>query len=630
MAEPQRLLPPFGGAANNLPFVDQAKPSDRGRFVPLEGERNMRPVPTKDGRPQYGTRPGLQKRFPQRFGTDAARRFQMLEVIERASAVTSYELGDATAFTANNSIPKRSELVSLNIGLVDTTSQALRDAFRLYGTAGVGTLDRNAAASAQAVDALPTGVPNTVTPVWAGRHPGSTLAALAYPYVDSVGGTQNRLAVVFIHPATGLFVGCKVIAPADEEAAAPDNQVATAFAWTERALWIARGKALWYIPTPVMGGRARVWQPSSTQALLSSVDPDRPLDAAKTITAMAVVPGTGDVWACFQGSEEAGSYANPAGTITAGVYAGFYRSGLFLLRETADVGTMAYRLATVALASSEELSTDAFVELSSGNPRVHSSFRFSQWLERFPRGAYPTAVAADADGSAYVTFTNQGWGPDATRPPNGSVRYTSVCKVDASGSLVWETDPGTVIGTELGGKLAGVATYYPTDIPDQDGGNAGTTSKDGPALRAVATDSAGLVVVAGRVGTGRWSVYGLSSATGALRWRNRTQGNTATDGAGGTAAWDQPGAAGRGTPRYGVGFDPSDSNVVLAGAHSDTWNDLSASAHPNPWGVVFKLTPDGVISWAMTPTQDDAHPSPVCLAVGEGFILVGSADYTDT
>ena len=625
MPKKPRLQPPVKGVASAAPFVDTPD-----RFTALEGERNVR-AQDQENIGRVSTRPGFQRQFPLQLGTAAHRRIQGLKSISRASATTSYALGPKTVMGPTNALGRAAGLVALNVGVLNPAVQGLREAFMVAGTAGASSVKRGGALATIALPEL-TEFPATSEPEWVCTHPTGSLAALGFNYVTA--GGQNRTLVLLVDIATGNYAGVKVIAPAGENILDANNQPVLGACWTADALWMARGTALWYEPVVTEGGRTMMVDPLRVSPLVSAADPSRPLTAASRIVNLSAytLNGRTRVWAAFEGSTVAGATSNPVGLITAGTIAKHFRSGLFLLEQTADVADNTYRLATVALPDSEGLLGDGYVEVSGALPTVHSSVRFSAWLTRAPRGALPTALAADpVDGSVYVAFTNQGWGPTAAFPPDGSAPYTTLAKFSETGNFLWEDDTASNIGAEQGGKLTGVATKYPCDIPDEDGANAGTTSHDGPAIRALACNGAGSLYASGRINGGRWNVFGRNSADGSLRWQQRTEGNTATSGGGGSVAWPLAGAAGRGGVRNGLAIDPTDAQVIIAGARNDTWKSTDpAVAHQAPWAMIWKLAgTTGAIQWGFSATQDDVETDPTCLSAGLAGVVYGCNSFTD-
>lgn len=625
MPKSPRLQPPTKGVASGTPFVDTHE-----SFTALEGERNVR-TQDRDGVGRVSTRPGFQKQFALQMGTAASRRVQGLKTISRASANTSYALGAKTVISVANAIGRAAGLVDLNVAVLNPATQGLRGTFKVFGSASQSRMKRG---GSLATINLPeaTDFPTSIAPAWACTHPAGTLAAVGFNFTAA--SNQVRTLVLFIEPSTGNYAGVKLLAPVSESPVDPQNHPVLGACFTANALWMARGTRLWYVPVKTFAGRTVMVDPAGTKATLSTVDPDRTLAAASRITALATytLGGKTRVWAAFDGEGSGGAHQTPDGTITAGTIAKHFRAGLFLLEETPDTAADTYRLATVVLPTSAPVVGDAYAEVASGQPVQHWSIRLSQWLTRAPRGGLPTALCADpVDGSVYVSFTNQGWGPSASFAPNGSAPYTTIAKFDTTGDLLWEQDTASAIGSEAGGKLAGVGTTYPTDIPNEDGGNIGTTDRDGPAIRALACNGAGSLYAGGRINGGRYNVFGLNSADGSLRWQNRTESNNPTSG---TPVWAGVGAANRGVCRNGLAVDPTDAQLLIAAARNDTWKDVDGATHPSPWAMIFKATgTTGTIQWGMATTQDDVEFTPAiptCITAGTNGVVYGCPIFTDT
>lgn len=627
MAKIPRLRPPEGGVSDKGTYLDQ--PTD---WTPVGTELNCRPDSTGPaGRKRYGTRPGSEKVFPQQFGTPESREGQGIGVISRASATTSFELGTRTRFSTENADARVSGLVSLNVGVLSQKYHWLRDAILVDGSGGQARAKRGGRPSVDALAAEAASFPNTASPVWVGQHPSGTLGAAAFNY--TTGGGQHRTLIVFVDPKRGNVVGSKRIAPAGEDTGSTNNVDALAFTWTAEALWIGRGAALYYVPTPVFGGRSVLLSPLVLDATPAGVDPDRPLTAASRIVALDwyTAGSSTFLWAAFEGATGAGYTETPTGVVTAGTLARHYRSGLYRLEQIPDAAEFSYAFRVRDVPASSPAPGDIYAEVDSTGARVlHNSVRLAAWLDRAPRGALVTAIAADrTDGSVYVAFTNQGWGPTASFAPDGSVAYSTVAKFSASGELMWEADTTSRIGPEQGGKLAGVATKYNTDIPDEDGGNAGTTSHDGPAIRALATDSAGSLYAAGRINSGRASVFAFNTAGGNVRWSRRIESNnTPVPPTAPNPAWVAAGDPGGGVRRFGVCVD-SDSQVIVVGRRNNTYGEKNA---PDllPYAMLWKLgSGDGATVWTFSATQDTAETSGLCVCATSVGVVYGCASFTD-
>ena len=609
---------PINGITDATPFsatpAGMAQPGGMVNFVPSEPGTN---------RGRISKRYGLRKLFPQRLGKDGNRRIRVLRAISRASAVTGYSLGQSTPLTIDNAAGKTATLLSMNVGIVATDSHTLLDAAKVYAS---GVLR----AGAEAAQTLSTGVAGlTTTATWCDVSPDGTLAVFAFACSS---GSQNRTLMVFIDLARGDVVGSKIIAPSGEDTSSQNNVATTGHCWTGNALWIGRGTQMWYVRTPQWGGRTRLYDPTTTAALLASVDFDLSGPASK-ITALATYESDGDwsIYAAFEGSTGAGYTANPTGAITSGATARHFRAGVCRMAESVSGMTCSL---TVDTSFSLTPSVNApFTETDSTQttPVTHNSMRFSQWLARAPRGALPTGIAAASDGSFAVCFTNQGYGPTSSYLPNGAVAYTTVAKFDATGVLMWEADTQSAIAGEQGGYSSVTATEYACDVPDETGGgNAGTTNKDGPAVRAIAMRANGDVVVGGRINAGLHSVFYFGSDSGQLRWTIGLEGNRSH-----AVAYTAPTAGGgHGVPRGGLCISADDESVVAVHTRNNTFqSDAFVSANTErPYAVMWNLSAaDGATNWTFAATQDTGtETSPTCCAAASGRVAYGCAAFTDS
>jgi hypothetical protein len=616
--------------SNTRPFVDTA-----GDLVPLSAERNCRPFGDKADQASYGTRPGMRKVYSTRLGVDGNRAVRTLAQISRASAVTSFTLGAKTDIDPGTATPRRSALLVANVAILNTATRAIREIHTVSGSGGQARVQPGGyPATPISIPAAPSGFPNVGVPAWVAVHPSGSLAAVAFNYTAS---SQVRCLLVFIDPVTGMYVGSKLIAPSVEAVGSVNNTSAVAFAWTNEALWVGRGRELWYVPTPTLGTRASLANPEVVSAALS-IPPAVGGVGRFVALSTATVNGETIVWAAFDGTTEPMILTNPSATVADPTCAKHMRAGIVPLVQRPDVAELSYKLEPRALSTAPSLS-DQNVEVSTtGDVVIHGTIRFSQTLFRAPRGALPTAVAINpVDASCVVAFTNQGYGPDpSTHPPDGSVGYTTVAKYEISGAQVWEIDTGSPIGTEQGGKRAGIGTYYPCDVPDEDGANAGTTNANGPAIRALACDRAGRVFAAGRISQSRANVFALGSASGVLLWRSATESNNPTSS---SPTWATPGALNGGTPTNGIGIDAADQSVIVVGRRNGTWLDLD-NPPTGKAAILWSINPaTGLIQWGHTPIEDytagsppDYTPltAPKGVAVGTGVAVYAMTTVTDT
>lgn len=575
-------------------------------IAPPGSMQNVVALKPGTGRVQLTKRPGLRKAFATRLGNGP---IQGLKSIARASAVTSYIIGTCVGITEDNATAQRSVKVDANVWLMPVTGgrpRGLRDTMKVYGSAGACLVQRGAAQSTDfATIAGVAGFTTSPTPWAVAINPQGTLAAALVNYTN----TTRKTVITLFDPRTGAFIAAKHLVGADVDA--------SALVFTERALWIAKGATLHYIATP--GGVLIDVSTTVSQAVASAGT----MAAASSITGMCSYTdpdGVVFLYACFEGTTASGFYSNPSGAIASGGNAKHFRSGIYKLREIeTGTGTLDFTIEQFGLPAG---SADAFVEVASSGGAVvaHKTVRFSQELNRAPRGARPKAIACNSLGDVAVAFCNQGWGPTSAQPPDGSTIYSTLAKFTAAGIYRWEHDTDSIISGEVGGKLTGIATTYSTDCPDEDGGNAGTTSKNGPAVRCVAIDSFGDVYAAGRIGNGPSTVYAVQSGSGIRKW---------------VASVADPalavGSTGNASPALGIAV--TESGVIVAFNRSNLWDTMSAS---EPYAALWQLSAvDGAVDWSYSITQavagvaPDNDPNPNCMAVGSSLVLWGSAIFTD-
>jgi hypothetical protein len=464
--------------------------------------------------------------------------------------------------------------------------------------------------------AASVGFPNTSSPQWVAMHPSGRLAVIAHLY--TTGGAAACL-LVFIDPRTGIQRGCKRIYVADG-----DTTLTIPGVFTTSALIVARGQAVYRIALVAFGDSLIPADIETVTPAASTLTGNAP--ARERIVALAARPDGDDwlIWAAFNGATAAGTFANPTGSIASGTCARHVRAGVALIRERA--GELAWEVIGDAPSVA-----DPYVEIDAGGLAVSpQAVRLSYSLARSPRGGLPSAIAADVASGAgsagfVVAFTNDGWGPTTAFTPDGTRAATCLAKYDREGRLVWEIDLSSRIGGEAGGKRAGIATTYPCDVPDEDGANVGTTSANGPAIRALAVDPEGVIYAAGRISAGRYNVWCID-AGGTVRWRARTESNNPTSG---SPAWASPGAAGGGTPRYGLAIDPADQAPLVIGRRNNTHGENDTPLDRFAW--LFKLQPaDGSITWAWAPSHDDTDNQGTGVAASANQVVVGMTTWSDS
>ncbi len=599
-----RTVIPTRGVTGSTAAIDQP-----AQFSAPTGEKNVALFTPPNGRPQIGQRPGLVKVSPIRMGKDGNRAVQQVRTISRASAVTGFDIGTERAVLWRNVSAQMAD-VQGQILLAPIGRVGLIDNAKIENDSGKLTLLWGSSINGAAYldDSGSMGMVSTPVPVWVAVHPSGTLAAVGMSYTD---GTGTATLVVLVDP-----VDLTVIGSASIGADSADDVGTLGGCFTEGALWIVDDAQLVKIPIQQIGD---TFAPLTCrhQFLTPATVTGMPSSTVGTFTGICSRKLSDVAWtlfACFTGNTASGSYLNPSGSVSADTPAKHFRAGVVRLTESDGA------LSVVPIGGAIT-AADPYVEVDGSGILVqHASCRFSQWLDRSPRGCLPTSIAAmpdSAGGGFVVSFTNDGWGPDTSLTPDGGRAATVLARFDDDGTEMWEIDLNSVIAGEAGGKRVGSGTTYPCDIPNEDG--TGTT-KDGPAIRAVAIDPAGLIYAAGRVATSRYNVFCVEPAGGMIRWRARTESNNPTTG---FATWVSPGTAGAGTPRGGLAIDPSDGQLLAVGRRNRTYGIEDAYS---AWAATFKMEPlEGSITWAWSPTSDDAGAAveqPVAVGGSSGNVAV--------
>lgn len=249
----------------------------------------------------------------------------------------------------------------------------------------------------------------------------------------------------------------------------------------------------------------------------------------------------GRLAAVFHGASRDGTLPNLSGgtAITGGTD---FRSGIIVF-DIEDDGSLSQ------VQFGQQLSnTDALWEAN------HGYFRFSEQSRAAPLGCYPTGIALDpTDGGLIVTRTNAGWGPNGAFPPDPTFAGAiSVCKVSASGALLWETDADSQRPAYDGWWTSdpAIGTLY-TDRAD-------------PTFRAVAASDDGVFVA------------GLPNLVSNTCEKLRSDGVR-------VASWGM--ALNASVAEGAIAIDPTDGSVWAAGARGTSYPGAGSAKH------LFKLDP---------------------------------------
>ncbi len=321
----------------------------------------------------------------------------------------------------------------------------------------------------------------------------------------------------------------------------------------------------------------------------------------------------------FQGSWTAGTVDNGAGgseTLRAFRWGGHFRAGIdrFTIddrppsvRNTETLSPIVKRGFGDKLASG-----DRYFESS------HRTFRFSEHLERAPRGCWPEDMAIDPDGKLIVAFSNTGYGPNESDPqhlPNAAGwRATTLAKIDPgdfsfvgippAGSVEWEVDTRSNLISAAG--LPPVdGTNFDSDMPHDTGVDA--------TLRAVTTGPGGRIYCGG----------------------NRTGGNVFCLNPGGIEQWIQD--VGSIVRQGAMSIDESDGNVIVGAASNTAWVSSTLNAGNTVEAHAWRLDsqtgsvrqffdlPDvaRINTFTATPTFDQKSPITAVHTAPDGDILFG-------
>lgn len=181
----------------------------------------------------------------------------------------------------------------------------------------------------------------------------------------------------------------------------------------------------------------------------------------------------------------------------------------------------------------------------------HLHFRFGEKSPRGPRGGAPYAFAVSpTSGKVFVGITNQGFGPDLSFPPDGSVPYRTVLCISsgrADASILWEADTDSYRRDWLG-------TGWFNDIPIQANGFPILPAPGGPepSVNALCVDGDDNVYTGGHLNAaaGGYNIFKLRGTDGALQWRQ---------------------SLGAMVYQHCIAFDPVSRLIVVVGARNHDW-----------------------------------------------------------
>lgn len=231
----------------------------------------------------------------------------------------------------------------------------------------------------------------------------------------------------------------------------------------------------------------------------------------------------------------------------------YFRSGIALYTVNSDT--------TVNGTPLTLLQYGAKLSASDPNYEDHAYFRFSEKLNRTPRGMAPFGLACDSTGRIAFGGTNTGFGPSESYPPDGTGGYSTVGVISAgtsAASLAWE-------GDTLSRRDNWLGTGWYNDIPyNAFLGWSSEARYDAPGVNCVAFDTDGNVYAAGYPNGSGYNVFKLRGTDGAVAWQQTVAGLVYQN---------------------GIAFDPVSGLLVVVGVANDDYPDAEEYAH------VWKIDP---------------------------------------
>lgn len=488
-----RLGLPEAGAANSTTFED----TDRATS-PLSGLSNARRYTDPHDRPQIGSRDGLKLVFDLGTGSPV----QAMAVAARGSIITDYTRGDCTDLA--DGFEKFAGTLTGNWWVLDEVP-SLYDAF-LHSGSKFGGPDG-------AVNAVAVSPSGNLVAVSSNITIGSDqVGAIGIRRIDN-----GELFAQAILQEAGIdrFVNTMAWGPPKVLAVCTNNKIQFYDIDEDNSSFATRGNFF------AMG-----WSQEFVEASWW-------FDEANSQWYL---------FGAFNGSTKAATVVNDTQTfsVDAGEAAGNFRAGVVKLKvDLRADGTL-----------------DTFTQIEFGGPTplddpwleaLHGYWRISEHNPTRPYGRRVTAMRTDPSGNVILCTTNQGYGPNATFTPDGTLRQNiTVWKIAANGTLAWFTDPYNIIETGLGGFI--------NDIP--------TGGSDDPSILAVAVDRDGDIYVGGREGQDGNSIYRLGGDNGVKVWGQDIMGSS------------------NAVRQAAVSVDPASQHIVFGGDRNNSWTGASGvNAH---------------------------------------------------
>jgi hypothetical protein len=525
---------PFRGASNGRAYINQP-----GDTAPPERLRNVRVFDVSEDRPSMGQRPGVSKAFSQQMANAPV---QALGVVSRASSISGYIQGECEPLEGTS---KQATALAGQIWLLDAVPSMCADIF-IDVTASPYNASGHSGCNAVAADADGTLFAACLNIAAAASASGRGESVLVL--FDATGAVLDEVHVTSL--TLDKFIDTLVFVTLS------DRTILYACSGHDVLVYRAEVAGLTLVETNTMGGWAK-----------------------QTLEADWYTDGT-DTWlyVAFDGANKGGMLPNDAGGgITAGYIARSFRAGVMKFRIGAT-GAL-----TQVVYGTQLPPTATYFEAA------HNYWRIGEQLGAPPWGRYVHAMRVDrSDGSLRLATTNAGWGPRATFPPDGSVGYTNLFKIDAEGELQWQLDTFSI-------KEAGAA-----NTPHGDYFNDITQASKESTILAVAVDGDGVAWAAGRRQASDLSVFKYTPF-GAFELGMNLQGTSDSDAIRQAAAF----------------IDPADGNPIFAGDRNTAW-DGAGGANAHLWKVNRKT---GAVIWSYDLA---AAVSGLCVCAAGGLIVYGT------
>lgn len=451
-------IPPFKGASSNSSFFDQGLP-----FAPADSLNNVIPYDSNKDRPRLGTRPGSREYFRGTWGNGA--RVQGCGIVARGRTATGYALGTGTDLLGTDGDDHTQAAIAGNVWKLDAKWGL--SAYDYENVTATGPY------SDTGVNTQPNRSVNAIT-----LSPDGTKIVIGESYMD---GSANRVARVTCRNATTLAVIWS-----KKMTDTGINRFVSAIACSADWCFVCTNHFI-RVFAMLDGANPSTYGPTANVYGMNGWS-----SVAKDVK----ISADGNTLYClFLGTSLGTTLTNgsPPCTVTAGIYAQHFRSGImkFTIASAARlVAGLSTQVLTQSTFSTQISTASRYYE---GNGTNHHNYlRFSEQMPWAPRGLSPVAMTLRADGSIVVAHSNAAWGPDGNSnhdighgyiaddylAPDGSAGYYNLTAFSASGVYMWRQDGNS--------------------IKSEDGGAGFFNDLLSPTALAITSDSDGNVYTAGR------------------------------------------------------------------------------------------------------------------------------------